>query len=101
MAVCPRPQKRRGVKNPETGTYPRWSAYSCKSLQPQIFRKSAESARHFKGLFANGNVRVRILPWQEAGEPKDKDKEFYVRAEIELQGKEQRGDPAKGSPDDI
>ena len=47
-------------------------------------------------------VKVRAYQlWQEAGEPKDKDQEFYVRAEIELQGKEQRGDPARGSPDDI
>jgi hypothetical protein len=52
------------VKNPETGAYPRCSASSCKSLQPQISRKSAEipspgDSRHaLSGIFA-GAVAVR------------------------------------------
>src|SRR5436305_13250065 len=52
------------VKNPETGTYPGCSAYSCRSLQPQISRKVRKFPRHFKGHFSIGNVQVRILPGQ-------------------------------------
>jgi hypothetical protein len=52
------------VKNPETGTYPGCSAYSCRSLQPQISRKVRKFIRHFKGHFSIGNVQVRILPGQ-------------------------------------
>ena len=36
------------VKNPETGTYPGCSAYSCRSLQPQISRKVRKFIRHFE-----------------------------------------------------
>jgi hypothetical protein len=52
------------LENPETGAYPGCSAPSCKSLQPQISRKSAEFPRHFKGHFSIGNVQVRILRGQ-------------------------------------
>ena len=46
-------------------------------------------------------VRRAYQLWQEAGEPSDRDQEFYLQAERDLQGLEDRGDPAKGSPDDI
>jgi Protein of unknown function (DUF2934) len=46
-------------------------------------------------------VRRAYQLWQQAGEPEGKDWEFYHQAEHELEGQEQRGDPAKGSPDDI
>jgi hypothetical protein len=39
--------------------------------------------------------------WEKAGKPEGRDEEFYHQAERELQGSEDRGDPAKGSPDDI
>jgi Protein of unknown function (DUF2934) len=46
-------------------------------------------------------VRRAYQLWQQAGEPEGRDQEFYLQAERELQGQEERGDPAKGSPDDI
>jgi Protein of unknown function (DUF2934) len=39
--------------------------------------------------------------WQQAGEPQGRDEEFYHEAQRELQGFEDRGEPAKGSPDAI
>ena len=51
-------------ENPETGAYPVSSAYSCKSLQPEISRKVRKVPRHFKGHFPIGNVQVRILQGQ-------------------------------------
>jgi hypothetical protein len=41
------------VKNPATGAYPGCSASSCKSLQPQIWRKSAEIPPTFQRAFLN------------------------------------------------
>jgi Protein of unknown function (DUF2934) len=46
-------------------------------------------------------VRRAYQLWQQAGEPEGKDWEFYHEAERELESQEERGDPAKGSPDDI
>jgi hypothetical protein len=46
-------------------------------------------------------VRRAYQLWQQAGEPEGRDQEFYLQAERELQGQEERGDPTKGSPDDI
>jgi hypothetical protein len=46
-------------------------------------------------------VRRAYQLWQQAGEPAGRDEEFYLQAERELRGLEERGDPAKGSPDDI
>jgi hypothetical protein len=43
----------RKSRNPETGAYPECSAYSCKSLQPQISRKSAEIPPTFQRAFLN------------------------------------------------
>lgn len=45
-------------------------------------------------------VRRAYQLWQQAGEPKGRDQEFYLQAERELQDAEARGDPAKRSPDD-
>lgn len=39
--------------------------------------------------------------WEEAGRPDGRDQEFWRRAERELQGTGDRGDPNKGTPDDI
>lgn len=39
--------------------------------------------------------------WEEAGRPEGRDGEFWHRAERDLQGASERGDPAKGSPDTI
>ena len=47
---APRPKKP-SVKNPETGAYPGCAASSCKSLQPQISRKSAEIPPTFQRAF--------------------------------------------------
>src|ERR1700730_7308848 len=41
------------VKNPETGAYLGCSASSCKSLQPQISRESAEIPPIFQRVFLN------------------------------------------------
>jgi hypothetical protein len=49
----PAPRKRSNVKNPETGACLGCSAYSCKSLQPQISRKSAEIPPTFQRAFLN------------------------------------------------
>jgi hypothetical protein len=46
-------------------------------------------------------VRRAYELWEQAGKPDGKDEEFYLQAERELQGAEERGDPAKGTPDDI
>jgi hypothetical protein len=46
-------------------------------------------------------VRRAYELWQEAGKPEGRDWEFYLQAERELQGAEERHDPAKGCPDDI
>jgi hypothetical protein len=45
-------------------------------------------------------ARAYVL-WQQAGEPHGRDEEFYYQAQRELEGSEERGDPANGSPDDI
>jgi DUF2934 family protein len=39
--------------------------------------------------------------WDEAGRPEGRELEFWHRAERDLQGASDRGDPAKGTPDDI
>lgn len=39
--------------------------------------------------------------WEEAGRPEGRDREFWHQAERDLQGASERGDPAKGTPDDI
>jgi DUF2934 family protein len=39
--------------------------------------------------------------WEQAGKPEGREDEFWHQAERELQGTEERGDPAKGGPDDI
>ena len=39
--------------------------------------------------------------WVRAGKPEEREDEFWHQVERELQGAEERGDPAKGSPDDI
>jgi len=46
-------------------------------------------------------VRRAYELWEQAGKPEGRDQEFYHQAERELQGSDERGDPAKGSPDDI
>ena len=46
------------------------------------------------------SLRAREL-WEEAGRPEGRDIEFWHRAERELQGASERGDPGKGTPDDI
>ncbi|MEA2262353.1 MAG: hypothetical protein QOJ51_5178 [Acidobacteriaceae bacterium] len=46
-------------------------------------------------------VRRAYELWEQAGKPEGRDQEFYHQAERELQGSEERGDPAKGNPDDI
>jgi hypothetical protein len=67
--AVPSPKKPHGghgpcVKKLETVAYPRYSASSCKSLQPQFRGKMRKFLRHFKGHFLIGNVQVRILPGQ-------------------------------------
>jgi hypothetical protein len=52
VGSAPRPKKP-SVKNPETGAYPGCSAFSCKSLQPQISRISAEIPPTFQRAFLN------------------------------------------------
>jgi len=39
--------------------------------------------------------------WEQAGRPEGRELEFWHRAERELQGASERGDPAKGTPDAI
>jgi DUF2934 family protein len=39
--------------------------------------------------------------WEQNGKPDGREDEFYFQAEQELQGADERGDPGKGSPDDI
>src|SRR4051812_10349833 len=39
--------------------------------------------------------------WEEAGRPEGRELEFWHRAERELQGASERGDPEKGTPDAI
>lgn len=39
--------------------------------------------------------------WEEAGKPPGRELEFWLQAEQELQGAAERGEPEKGSPDDI
>jgi hypothetical protein len=65
MACCTASEKPT-FRNPETGAYSEYSAFSCKSLQPSNSRKSAKFSRHFKGHFSIGKVQVRILPGQPA-----------------------------------
>jgi hypothetical protein len=52
VGSAPRPKKP-SVKNPEMGAYPGCSAFSCKSLQPQISRISAEIPPTFQRAFLN------------------------------------------------
>src|SRR6202140_418332 len=51
--IAPRTDMDPRVKNPETGAYPECSASSCKSLQHQISRKSAEIPPTFQRAFLN------------------------------------------------
>jgi hypothetical protein len=47
-------------------------------------------------------IRLRAHElWEQNGTPQGKENEFRRQAERELQGADERGDPAKGSPDDI
>jgi hypothetical protein len=46
-------------------------------------------------------IRRAYELWEQAGKPEGRDQEFYHQAERELQGSEERGDAAKGNPDDI
>lgn len=39
--------------------------------------------------------------WEEAGRPEGRDREFWHQAERDLQGASEKGDPEKGTPDDI
>ena len=39
--------------------------------------------------------------WEQNGKPDGREDEFYFQAERELREADERGDPAKGSPDDI
>jgi Protein of unknown function (DUF2934) len=47
-------------------------------------------------------IRLRAHElWEQNGKPQGKENEFRRQAERELHGADERGDPAKGSPDDI
>jgi hypothetical protein len=46
------------------GCVPKYSASSCKSLQPQFRGKMRKFPRHFKGHFSIGNIQVRVLSGQ-------------------------------------
>jgi hypothetical protein len=39
--------------------------------------------------------------WERNGRPEGREDEFWHQAEQELRAEEERGDPAKGTPDDI
>jgi hypothetical protein len=39
--------------------------------------------------------------WEQNGKPQGQEDEFWHKAERELKGADERGDPAKESPDDI
>jgi len=39
--------------------------------------------------------------WERNGRPQGREDEFWHQAEQELRAEEERGDPAKGTPDDI
>ena len=60
---------------------------------------------HFGGLMPDEKEKLILARayelWQQAGEPQGRDEEFYHEAQRELQGFEDRGEPAKGSPDAI
>jgi hypothetical protein len=47
-------------------------------------------------------IRIRAHElWEQAGKPEGWENEFWRQAERELQGTDDRGDPAKGSPDEV
>jgi hypothetical protein len=51
---------------------------------------------------AQDKIRKRAYElWEQNGRPDGSEERFWHRAELELQGEMDRGDPARGSPDDI
>ena len=65
----------------------------------------AEVARH-KDRSMESPTEKQILNrayeiWERNGRPQGREDEFWHQAEQELRAEEERGDPAKGTPDDI
>ncbi|MFL6818383.1 MAG: DUF2934 domain-containing protein [Bradyrhizobium sp.] len=51
---------------------------------------------------AQDKIRKRAYElWEQSGRPDGSEERFWHQADLELQGGMDRGEPARGSPDDI
>jgi hypothetical protein len=59
-------------------------------------------ARDNMDRLAQDKIRKRAYElWEQSGRPDGSEERFWHQADLELQGGMDRGEPARGSPDDI
>src|SRR5258706_2937778 len=112
QTVCPLPDSCTHLCRGTGPTCPNWSigpavkAWPARRWSPDRSLPSSSRARARQEDKMESPTEKQILNrayeiWERNGRPEGREDEFWHQAEQELRAEEERGDPAKGMPDDI